>query len=133
MAKIHGLIFILIGAIITLISYFMGMYFFMFFGGLFMLWGILKLLYSRLTRQKAGTMYRTQAQHHSHSVHNTTHPHHHAAPQHGQHMHHSQQHPQHVMQHREPYNRLCTVCGTTLRPADRYCPGCGRPQHHRQV
>jgi hypothetical protein len=52
MAEIHPLAFIIVGMVVTTVSAFVGLTFFMYAGIIFMVWGIGKISFKKLTEPK---------------------------------------------------------------------------------
>jgi len=71
MASIHWSAFMIIGAIVSIVSYFLveELFVFTYVGLAFIVWGLLKLIYKKLTAPK------NPKPHHQHKKHRVHHPH----------------------------------------------------------
>jgi ABC-type nickel/cobalt efflux system permease component RcnA len=121
--KIPGLVYVIVGAAVVLMSVFIGVNsgllekfaLFIFIGAIFIFVGFFKII----MKDKKSADLRAQHAHPHHAQHpapqipNT--PHHHAA--HAQHQQHHAQHSQVVR---------CSGCNVKLHPLFKYCPSCGQ-------
>jgi len=126
MAGIHGLIHIIVGAIVVIISIILrdSLFVFVYVGIGFIIFGILKLLYNKIKNPKEKK--------HKHQPHQraTVHPNHHKRNIH----HHRQNHPnnqQQMLQQVQNLNKhtnqvaACPYCSNTLKISDNFCSNCG--------
>ena len=105
MVKIHGAAFIIIGFVVAVTSFFIkDLRVFMYVGLGFVLWGLLKLLYIRLTNEKPDIK----------KEHKITHPTHTKPIYHR---------PQQT--HSQPQYRHCPNCRSAVRIENTFCPRCG--------
>lgn len=103
MAEIHAAAWIIIGIIVTIVSFALQLTFFQYLGIIFIVWGLGKLSYRRLSKTDAAVSRALSLK-----------PLLYSAPQAP--MHH---------QMRQGHSLRCPHCGTMVKEHDNFCPRCG--------
>jgi len=111
MAKISGTAYLIIGICVALISYFSknpSLRLFIYIGSIFGLIGIIKILFTGISRKKEKPV-RQRKVTHQHPI----------------------QRPQSI-QHHKQFTSYCKYCGNIVRISDNFCNRCGHALHRRR-
>lgn len=123
MAKIHGLVYLIIGAFVSLVSWrvsFENLQLFFYIGLVFVAVGIMKLFISAVKKSTLDEQKPAQPKQQNAAAHQA-----HMHPQHHPQQHHQNAPVAHHAQHQQHHYKYCPRCRNVVRSHDVFCPRCG--------